>query len=319
MLFYIIHLVIQRLLNSTFSKLIKFEVLMLKKISVFFAAVALLLACSSHISAEIIETNEISAIQKHVTTHSLILFNITGTLYEPASTLADNQWRTYFAERVNALISDKLVADRLINKVKNDIVSHLPKKAVEDYTPQLIANLQNQQIPVLGITQKQMATSYADDFGLITRNHLLSIGINLEQTLSYLNVRGDSDDLNHSFAYGLIFTNKKPVGPAILSFLNRLAYQPEKVIMIDNSRDSLENAEAALITSDVKFEGFRYGRADALKMNFDPILGNIQFIAFIKERKIISDEEAIQIKQANPEVNYTALLNKFIIELSILD
>ena len=292
---------------------------MLKKISGFLAAVALLIACSFHISAEIIETNEISAIQKHVTTDSLILFNITGTLYEPASTLGDNQWRIYFAERVNALVSDKIVADRLINKVKNDIVSHIPKKAVEDYTPQLIAKLQNQQLPVLGITQKQMATSYADNFGLITRNHLLSIGINLEQTLSYLNVREDNVDLNYSFAFGLIFTNKKPEGPAVLSFLNRLAYQPEKIIMIDNSRESLENAEAALMSTHVKFEGFRYGRADALKMNFDPILGNIQFIAFIKERKFISDEEAIQIKQANPEVNYTLLLDNFIFELSILD
>lgn len=291
---------------------------MLKKISGFFVAMAFLLASFSYISAEIIETNEISAIQKHVSPDSLILFNITGTLYEPASTLADNQWRIYFTERVNALISDKIVADRLINKVKNDIVSQLPKKAVENYTPQLIANLQNQRIPVLGITQKQMATAYADNFGLITSNHLLSIGINLEQTLSYLNVR-EGDDLNHSFAFGLIFTNKKPVGPAILSFLNRLAYKPEKIIMIDNSHDSLENAEATLISTDVKFEGFRYGRADARKMNFDPILGHIQFIAFIKEGKMISDEEAIQIKQSNPEVNYTLLLDNCILELSILD
>lgn len=287
---------------------------MLKTIFGFFAAAALVLASSSHISAEIIETNEISAVQKHVTPDSLILFNITGTLYEPANTLADNQWRIYFAERVNALISDKIVADRLINKVKNDIVSHLPKKTVEDYTPQLIANLQSQKVPVLGITQKHMATSYADNFGLITRNHLLIIGIDLEQTLSYLNVREHGDDLNHAFAFGLIFTNKKPEGPAILSFLNRLEHQPEKIIMIDNSLDSLENAEAALISTDIKFEGFRYGRADVLKMNFDPILGNIQFFAFIKEGKILSDEEAIQIKQSHPEIDYTLLLDSFILD-----
>lgn len=290
---------------------------MLKKICTFFV-VGILLTYSSEISAKILETNEISVIQKYVTNDSLILFNITGTLYEPASTLADNQWRIYFTERVNTLITDKLIADRLVNKVKNDIVNYLPKRAVEGYASQLITNLQKQQLPVLGITQKQMVTSYADNFALITRNHLLSIGINLEQTLSYLNFKEGSDDLNHSFAYGLIFSNKKPVGPAILSFLNRLAYQPKKIIMIDNSRDNLEDAEAALITTDIKFEGFRYGRSDALKKNFDPILGNIQFIEFFKNRKIISDEEAVQIKQNNPDLNFSELLDNFILELSIM-
>lgn len=292
---------------------------MLKRFLSFFVGMVLLMSNSSHIFAEIIETNEISIIQKYVTTDSLVLFNITGTLYEPASTLADNQWRIYFAERVHALISDETAANGLINKVKNDIVSHLPKKTVEDYTPQLIVNLQNKHIPVLGITQKQMATSYADNFGLITRNHLLSIGINLEHTLSYLNVKNDEGDLSHSFAFGLIFTNKKPVGPAILSFLNRLQYKPAKIIMIDNSRDSLENAEAVLISTDTKFEGFRYGRADALKTNFDPILGNIQFFAFVKEGHVFSDEEAMQIKQAYPKVNYTELLDNLILQLSSLD
>ena len=287
---------------------------MLKEIQTLIG-IAVFFICGFDISAEIPETNEISSIEKYVTADSLVLFNITGTLYKPANTLADNQWRNYFAERVNSLVTDKAVANRLINKVKNDIVNHVPKKAVEDYTPQLIRKLQNQQIPVLGITQKQFVTSYAENFGLITSHHLLSIGIDLERTLLYLNVK-DGDDPNHSFAFGLIFTNKKPVGPVILSFLNRIACKPEKIIMIDNSRDSLENAEAALTSTDIKFIGFRYGRADDLKTNFDPVLGNIQFMIFIKEGRILSDEEALQIKRANPKEDYTNLLDSFIFEHS---
>lgn len=292
---------------------------MLKRISVFLATSAFFLANFSPISAEIIETNEISAIENYVTRDSLILFNITDTLYEPANTLADNHWRIYFSERVNALTSDKAAADRFINKVKNDIVTHLPKKAVEVYTPELIAKLQDLQFPVLGITQKLITTSYADNFGLITSNHLLSIGINLERTLFYLEVAKDNEDLNYSFAYGLIFTNKKPVGPAILSFLNRLTFKPEKIILIDNSYHTLENVETSLLSADIKFEGFRYGRADALKIDFDPILGNIQFMEFIKERKILSDEEALQIKQENPEKDFTKVLDAFILIALSLD
>ena len=288
---------------------------MLKRSVCFFGWSVLLAFNSSHTSAELIETNEISIIENYVTKDSLILFNVTGTLYEPASTLADGQWRTYFTERVHAIESDKASAERLINHVKNDIVNNLHKKTVEDFTPQLIMNLQKQQIPVLGITQKQMATPYADNFGLITSNHLLSLGIDLEKTLSYLNIKSNDGDPSYSFAFGLIFTNKKPVGPAILAFLNRLEYKPKKIIMIDNSRHSLENAEATLALTETKFEGFRYGRSDALKANFDPILGNIQFFAFMRKRQELSDVEAMQIKQAHPEINFTQMLDTFILEL----
>ena len=264
-----------------------------------------------NLSGEITEVNEISTIQNSVTNDSLVLFNVSGTLYAPSTTLADNQWRLYFTERVNAIVIDKEDAEMLINKIKNEIVSYLPKKPVEEFTPQLIESLQNQQIPVLGITQKHMSTSYAESFGLITKNHLLSIGVDLEKTLSYLKVNMDSDE-NYSFAYGLIFTNKKPVGPAILSFLNRIEDKPTEIIMIDNSLENLENAQLALALTDIKFKGFRYGRADELKTNFDPIIGNIQFFAFINDRKIMSDEEAKQIKDANPDVNYSSLLDSYI-------
>lgn len=286
---------------------------MLKHFLSYFIGAAILV--QAHISADIIETNEISIVQNYVTDDSLVLFNITGTLYAPVNTLADNQWRTYFAERVRALVSDQAIAENFINKVKNDIVSKIPKKTVEECTPQLIADLQKQQIPVFGITQKQLSTAYADNFGLITSHHLKSIGINLESSLSYLHVNRGESELPYNFDFGLIFTNKMPVGLAISSFLNRLEKKPTKIIMVDNSRDNLENAEETLFSTDIEFEGFRYGRADALKTNFDLILGNIQFFSFIKNGQIISDEEATKIKQANPEENYSLLLDRLILEL----
>src|SRR5205823_1789198 len=146
------------------------------------------------------------------------------------------------------------VAEQFINKIKNEIVSNIPKKPVEEFTPEFIAHLQEQKIPVLGITRKQLSTAYADNFGQITSNHLNSIGINLEATLSYLNVKENNDNSPFSFAYGLIFTNTRAVGPILLDFLNRLENQPAKIIMIDNSYDSLKNAEVALSGSDITFD-----------------------------------------------------------------
>lgn len=288
---------------------------MLKFVSNFILFLSLVVTSFTQLSAKITETNEISTIQTVVSNDALVLFNVSDVLYLPGNTLADHQWRTYFTDRVNALVSEKAVADRIINKVKHEIVTYIPKKPVEACTQQIIANMQNQHIPVFGITQKNVSTPYADNFGLITQRHLLNLGIDLAQTLSYLNVK-DSDDTTYTFAYGMIFTKKKDVGPAVFSFIDRLPSRPSKVVLIDNSLDSLESTEQALLSKDIQFEGFRYGRADASKANFDAVLGTIEFFAFFNNshHRVMSDDDALQIKQNNPKVDFALQLDHYILE-----
>lgn len=261
---------------------------------------------------EIIETKEIRTLLPYVNKDSYIFFNITGTLYAPSTTLSDNQWREYFSTRVKQKINDPDISQKMIDQIKNMIVQKLPKRNVEEITPQLIANLQDQKIVVFGITKKQMATSYADNFGLITRNHLLSLGINLEKTLSYLSTEKIENENGYSFAYGILFTNKQPEGPALLSFLKQNNLHPSSIIMVDNSRESLESVQEALMPTGIAFKGIRYGRADSLKESFDPTLGTIEFFALIHESKILSDAEAVDIKQNHSTVNYEAMLDDYI-------
>lgn len=269
----------------------------------------------SQIDGKILETNKISVINDSINRDSMVLFNITGTLYEPSTTLADHQWREFFAERVKIVITDSTKSQQLINRIKNEIVQKIPKKLVEEITPQLIADIQNQKIPVFGITEKQMATPYADNFGLITSKHLISIGINLEKTLSYSKANQVLND-KYDFAYGIIFSGKKPVGPALIAFLENNDYTDPQIVMVDNSLKTLENVEAALATKNYAFTGFHYTGANSRKDKFNPMLGIIEFIAFIKENKILSDQEAIQISLENPEEDYRVRFDNLIRSLA---
>lgn len=248
----------------------------------------------------------------HTNGSSLILFNVSDTLYEPSVVLADNQWRLYFAKLVAKTIPTPSIADGFINKIKNLIVKKIPKKAVEIFTVRLIADLQQEQEPVLGITRKNMTTAYAENFGEITHDHLISIGIDLEKTLNYLPISEKRDDNSHQFDFGIIFTNKQPEGPALLSFLKRLKWMPKKIIMIDNSRESLENVETALQPTGIKFIGMRYGRCDGRHQNFDPDIGTIQFLEYLKGGRVLSDAEAKHIKHHTPHIRYETLLEDYI-------
>jgi hypothetical protein len=284
----------------------------MKRMSFFVCGILLALFGAADLTGEIIETKEIRTVLDYVDQDSLVFFNVTGTLYAPSSTLSDNQWREYFSNRVKLIVSDEASSQQLIDKIKNQIVQGIPKKNVEEITPQLIANLQNQKIVVLGITRKNMSTSYAENFGMITRNHLLSLGINLEKTLPYLASGELKDQKEYLFGYGILFTNKQPEGLAVISFVKQMNQTPSLILMVDNSRSSLESVQEALLPTGIAFKGFRYGRADNLKENFDPALGTIEFFAFIKEGSLISDAEALKIKQSNSAINYEAMLDSYI-------
>lgn len=282
----------------------------------FFISCFLLTGLVPFLQAEIIETQETQQVLKYAEANSLVLFNITDTLYIPSATIARHQWRDYLTQRIMKVVTDQDVAQGLIKKLKNDIVRKIPKRLVEKTTPSVIDTLQDSKISVLGITEKQIVTSYADNFGLITSGHLKSLGIDLEKTLAYFPVAKQKNLDNYAFAYGIIFTNKKPIGQALLSFLQDNGYVPSKIIMIDNSRKSLEMVEAALAEVKISFTGLRYGHADAAKKEFDPIVGIIEFLAFIEGEKIISDEQAQQIRKDNADVDYEAVFETAILSLA---
>ncbi|MCE5318614.1 MAG: DUF2608 domain-containing protein [Parachlamydia sp.] len=257
----------------------------------------------------IVETKEMSTVLQHVDSHSLILFNVTDTLYEPSITLADNQWRMYFSRLAEATVPN---SESFVNRYKNMIVNNIPKKLIEPFTIQLIRELQKEHQPVLGITQKHPSAPYAEDYGEITNRHLKNMGIDLERTLDFLPMKNKMEYDPHSFAYGIIFTDKQPEGPAILSFLQRLKWNPKKVILVDDSHAALSNVEASLKPTGIKFIGVRYGRCDGRKYAFDADLGTIQFFEFIKKGRAISDEEARKFKQEHPDMHFESLLIDFI-------
>lgn len=263
------------------------------------------------VQAEIIESNEFSDVKKYVNQDSLVLLNVTSTIYEPSNTMSHQLWREYFGIRVATVAPNSQAGIDLANHTKNMIVNNIPKQLVENITPELINEWQSAHIPVLAITRKNFCAPYAENFGEITHKHILSLGIDLEKTLTYLKVKNVNDPA-YVFAYGMIFTNKKPEGPAILALLNNMEFHPKNIVMIDNANASLESVRDALEGSCIAFTGIRYGRSDRLKANFNPTLGTIQFFAYVNEGKILSNEEASAILKKNPHVDYQAQLDAYI-------
>lgn len=276
----------------------------------------LILAQANTLFGEIVETNEISSVSNYTNEHSLVLFNVSDTLYSPSNTLANSQWREYFSKQVCAQVADAEKAQELILKTKNMIVNQIPKKPCESNAAPLIQKLQDQKQALFGITRKYAHAAYADNFADITYKHLVSVGVDFEKTLTYMAFNESLDEAsetNYTLAHGILFTNKNPEGPAVAAFLRHMKVLPKNIVVIDNDLESLVNIENSLKDSAIPFVGLRYGRCDQLIQNFDPDLGTIQFLKFIEDRTLLSDEEAQQQKAQHPDVNYQALLFNYII------
>lgn len=265
---------------------------------------------ASQLNGEIIEIESIASLQDYVEKDGLVLLNVGETLFSPSCMLADNQWRIYFVERVNELVAQQEIAQALIDEVKGLIVEMVPKTTPEPITSSVVANLQDSQIPVLGYSQRQMVTTYAPKNGLIVSRHLLSMGIDLAKSLDYFDAAPYSNE-KHDFQYGIIFTNKHPVGPAVVEFLHKVA-QPSQVIMVDDDLEVLNEIGEILEPLNIAYLGLRYGRTDARKVAFDNDVANIQFFSFIQENRLLSDAEAIDILSETSEVDYQAKLNDWI-------
>lgn len=108
-----------------------------------------------------------------------------------------------------------------------------------------------------------------------------------------------------TFFKGIIFTDGKPLDSGVKHFVKNLCIQPKHIVVLQNStthKNDFENVANALQIPVTYLSRIRE------KKSFDPDIGTIQFIERIKSGKNLTDEEALN--QKNASVDYKALLKK---------
>lgn len=247
----------------------------------------------------IIEIQDVESVKDYLQSDTLVLLNVGDTVCAPTCTLEDRRWKEFFAKKARGTFSN-MASSALINQVASKIPSG-------DDALDLIKNLQKDKVPVLGYTKKFFSSFYFPDQGEYTHLDLLKKGVDFGETLKYFPVK---DNLNEDFAFkwGLLFRNKNPIGEVLANFLKTEEIKPTHVILVDSDPEALKHAEKALTKLNIKFTGLQLPQR-----HFDPVLGTIEFLTYFKEKKILTDEEALQEKSKNPEANWDESLNHWII------
>lgn len=248
---------------------------------------ALAIAVSSGLHAEIVEITQIDEIRPYATEDSLSLFDIDDTLIDNRFSLGTCAWRNWVKTKLSKYETKFVLYDALTLF----IAQAAPYKTVEPTTAALIHDLQIQGHAVFGFTARGRSQWYTTDIegvDLFTYRQLKQVGIDFKETRAPEGLqRLDSA----YFCDGIIFARHIKKGDLLKRILRDLQYRPSLIIFVDDRLDQMQSVEAALAEIGIPFIGFWYRRSEIDRQNFDPRVANVQLEALL-QGEVMSDETA---------------------------
>ncbi len=238
--------------------------------------------------ALITETNDFAHAFTYLEKDTLYVFDLDNTLIETAQHLGSDQWFSHHLD--HCLKTEGLSVDEAIAKlvpVYSQILDRTEMQLVEPIIADLLAKMQKQNVPMIGLTKRSPALSER------TLEQIAPLHIDFSKTSL---VEGDlvfKELKGTLFKNGIIFTgNGIDKGPALNAYLKKLKKLPNRIVVIDDKLSHIENIEAAVEKLGIDFVGIRYGGADEKVKSFNPKIAQLQLDHF---HKILSDEQALHL------------------------
>lgn len=262
--------------------------------------------------AKIIETCNFADILTEIDAETLVFFDIDDTLINTTSMLGNTPCWNYL---VSKFFHTKWSSDKTLDiyAVIQKILHHVPMSLIEPNTADIIQDLQQQGILVLGLTARTKNANYMQEADKRTYDHLKSVDIDFSLTP----LPNSNKSPLSFFSYGIIFTDTQDKGPFLKTFLTHLGLHPKKVVFIDDKLSQIKSVQKSLKSINIPFVGFRYGKLDNFHTRFNPLIVNIQLEALIKESQVLSDEEAEEIALQNPHFSSDYFIQELINKWSL--
>jgi len=211
----------------------------------------------------LVESSKLSTINEHLTENVLIVLDIDNTLVESVEELGSDQWTW---ERIKQLKSLGASGDEALEQTMREwreIHLTIPVKTPEDNAAALIRELQEKGYPIIALTTR------GPEDATVTLRELRIVGIDLNHTSI---AKHDLEiELKKPALYknGILFIslfNKK--GVALKTFLQKLNYQPQKIIFVDDKLSHIQDVAEACTVLDINYIGIRYGACDQRVKSF---------------------------------------------------
>lgn len=255
-----------------------------------------LIFSSSHLFSKVQEISRIREILPEVSSDSIVLFDIDETLIETPIMLGGKGWRRYVKNLLKMTKSEEEVTE-IHDKITYFIAKHVPYIAIEEDSCLCWNELQKTQIPVFCFTARGKHHWYdmpSSDGEELAVRHLKQAGFDLSLWSSHVD---DALLLHSSYAQRVFFAYPiEDKGDLVLSLFAQAQSRPSKVVFIDDKMENVLSVDRAFEQLGIPAICFCYRHID-LHRSFDPMIANIQLEKLFFEDTILSDKEAMLLKE----------------------
>ena len=221
---------------------------------------------------EIYDSNTFETIFSHASPKTLVVLDINNTLMHTAQELGSDRWAKYVIEkkmREENLSKEEVMSSFVTEWEKILLTSEvLP---VEPLIPQWIYTLQKNNIPMIGLTARNVEMAYC------TVNQLRSIDIDLSQTSPHPVTLEIVGGYASKHVQGIIFVGlSNDKGETLRRFLNQINCKPEKIFVVDDKKKNIESVQKAF-EGICEVDGLHYHYFEKNAKPFNPEITDVQF------------------------------------------
>ena len=264
----------------------------------FFSFLLIGLSIGSPLSSKIIEAHDLDTLHEHfksLDSQSLLLWDVDETLMIPSDAIL---------KPCNVDFLDFLIGTYFSNKSKDEaklLFSQIYHRSafclVDLRSVELIASLKSRSIPMIAFTAMRTGS-----YGKITSmeewrvNHLRALGIDFSSTFPQHDKLKWAEMFPYmgypAFKEGVLCSDRMPKGIVLASFLEKINYQPNQIIFIDDNLDFLESVDEEMEEMKIPFIGIHYRAVELLEPFLDEELAHHQFHVLTTEGTWLPDHEA---------------------------
>jgi len=212
-----------------------------------------------HAHAIIVESDNLEEVYKHIDQDSIAVFDIDDTLTEMPLDLGN--WLNYqLSEIQKGGASLKKAYEFALPMFF--IITNFIKLIPIGNSPKIIDHLQDQNIPVVGLTSRSIPIVER------TIEQLENVGIDF--SINSLSEHPIKLSVTHAgiFCQGIIFSGPNDKGKMLFLLFEKIGYQPKKIIFVDDLLKNIKTVEREAQKHNIEFVGIRFSLQDEKKTNY---------------------------------------------------
>ncbi len=219
----------------------------------------------------------------------LAVFDLDNTVFRETQTLGTDEWYSHMLHRLQQKGMDRMRAADVLEPVNLRIKTQSQMRLLEAGLPAFIKQLQDRGVYVIGLTARHPNLADA------TIHHLQQLTIHFEnsnfpaEALAGHKIAG----LPNRFLWqgGVAFTDGSPKGLVLRDLIQKTGIMPQQVFAIDDRIQHVHTMVEALLEMRIAGRVIHYLRV-LEELTFNPKIADLQYRAFKRLGRIISDAEA---------------------------